>query len=229
MEDPLIATITVQNSKSVFRMQFNFEECTVQTNMMDQFCSLLQTFSEILKACNKEAEASYAAAGVQEMQKFKEEVIQSYLGRPSSLFGHSPRGSKEFADPEPADPALSSLKPIPSPRVSMGSQSCGVVGGTPGPSGSTVSARTNSTPEELMGSKSSPSSSVSAETPRRGLQRFWNYFGGSTKVQPMGAESVTIEPGNQSRERKGKRSPPSSKDRLGDCSDSFSSLSIPQP
>ena len=26
MEDPLIATITVQNSKSVFRMQFNFEE-----------------------------------------------------------------------------------------------------------------------------------------------------------------------------------------------------------
>ena len=28
--------------------------------------------------------------------------------------------SKEFADPEPADPALSSLKPIPSPRVPWG-------------------------------------------------------------------------------------------------------------
>ena len=50
-------------------------------------------------------------------------------------------------------------------QVSMGSQSCGVVGGTPGPSGSTVSARTNSTPEELMGSKSSPSSSVSDTWP----------------------------------------------------------------
>ena len=34
-----------------------------------------------------------------------------------------------------------------------------------GPSGSTVSARTNSTPEELMGSKSSPSSSVSDTWP----------------------------------------------------------------
>lgn len=226
MEDPLIATITVQNSKSVFRMQFNFEECTVQTNMMDQFCSLLQNFSEILKACNKEAEASYAAAGFQEMKKFKEEVIQSYLGRPSSLFGNSPRESKEFADPEPADAFVSSLKPIPSPRVSMQSQSCGVVGTAP--SGSTNS-QTNGMSERSGSKGSKCSSSTSEEAPRRGVRRFWNYFGVSTKVQPISTESVSIQPGTEPRDSKGKGSPSSSKNHSGDCSDSFSSLSIPQP
>eukprot|EP00435_Cladocopium_sp_Y103_P026240 s3444_g6.t1 len=178
------------------------------------------------------ADASYAAAGFKEMAKFKEEVIQGYLGRPSVLFGQSPRESREFADPEPQDPAfVSSLKPIPSPRVSMQSQSGGIVGGAPVPSGSTHSAKMHGTSEGSMGSKSGPSSPTSdkPKEKKRGLRRFWNYFG-SSKVQSMGAESVTIEPGNQPlvpRERKGL--PQSSKVLPGDCSESFSSLSIPQP
>ena len=54
---------------------------------------------------------------------------------------------------------------LPKRQVSMQSQSCGVVGGTPGPSGSTHSAKMNLTPEGSVDSKSSLNSPASEAWP----------------------------------------------------------------
>eukprot|EP00435_Cladocopium_sp_Y103_P037471 s529_g9.t3 len=46
MEDVLVATLTVQNSHSMFQVTFEFGECTLQTQMMDHMSTLLNNFAE---------------------------------------------------------------------------------------------------------------------------------------------------------------------------------------
>jgi len=179
-----VATLIVQNSKSVFRMQFDFEECTLQTNIMDEFGSLLKSLTQTLRSAGKEAAASYAECGAAEMKKFKEEVIQTYLGRPAELFGKSPRESKEFLSDLPNNevaqmpqvPEFPSWQSI-SPRGSFQSQKCCV----------DQRASTHSTPSKLKDETSVESNGPDDRKTSGGRmhERFWRYWSRSSKVQPV--------------------------------------------
>lgn len=94
----LIATIMVQNSQSFFRINLKFEECTLQTEVLEQLCKLLESVAASLEGYGEEESAAYSRAKVTGLRKLKEDVIQAYLGRPKALFGKSPRESKEFYD-----------------------------------------------------------------------------------------------------------------------------------
>jgi len=117
MDDMLVATLTVQNSHSIFRMSFEFAECTLQTQVMDQMSMLLTQFAESLESFGHKKGGKYASSGASELKKFKEEVIQSYLGAPKESFGNSPRETELEVEDLPGSVLLSE-PPRPKSRLS---------------------------------------------------------------------------------------------------------------
>lgn len=95
VEDKLYATISLQNSESFLRIALTFQECSLQTEVLNQLAKLLESFAEALDSFGHKADADYATRGINSLQKFKEQVIQSYLGRPTEHFGASPKETKE--------------------------------------------------------------------------------------------------------------------------------------
>jgi len=217
MEDygDLVATIMVQNNQTYFRVSLKFEECILQTEILEQLAKLLGNFANSLDGFGEEVNAEHARKKANKLQQIKEEVIQSFLGRPQELFGKSPRESREFAEenlipevptsPRPKTP----IKQIPeeAPHIledqrptsfSSEVRNNSKYSSTSGPS-TAVSGRNRRL--SLFGSdkKSSPSPRESSEPSRSwkspmgsslktGTERFLKLFRSSnvaTKVQPV--------------------------------------------
>lgn len=194
MEDVLVATLTVQNSHSVFQVTFEFDECTLQMQMLDHMSTLLDNFADSLLSFGHRKGGKYANCGANELQKFKEEVIQKYLGVPKERFGNSPRES----DLEVED--IPGLVPMASRRSRLSDRRSSLPNLTAPrydpsldwkePSYQTHSRK--SSPEECTGATGATLSNASkgtnvpspattspgtAGTGGAGLtQRFWNYF-----------------------------------------------------
>ena len=115
LEDKLYATICLQNSESFFRMSLTFQECTLQTEVLNQLSKLLESFSGALESFGHKEHAEYAIQGVDNLQKFKEQVIQNYLGTPNEQFGASP---KEYKESKELGISNQEVSPSPPPAAS---------------------------------------------------------------------------------------------------------------
>lgn len=200
MEDVLVATLTVQNSHSMFQVTFEFGECTLQTQMMDHMSTLLNNFADSLLSFGHRKGGKYANCGANELQKFKEEVIQKYLGVPKERFGNSPRES----DLEAEDlPGVVPMAP-PRPRSRLSDRRCSIPDLTAprtdpssldlkaeqiplsrqtSPQESTGATGVTKTPSTASDGSATPRTHVPSPAPTApgtagaGLtQRFWNYF-----------------------------------------------------
>lgn len=207
MNDVLVATLTVQNSRSLFQVAFEFGECTLQTQMLDHMSTLLGNFADTLLSFGHRKGGKYANCGAIELQKFKEEVIQKYLGVPKERFGNSPRESdlevEDLPGLVPMTPRRSRLSDrrssIPD-LTAMRYDSCTLDSTEPssysrlttpedstGPTGVSLSNASNGTNLPRPAPTSPP-----AGTGRPGLtQRFWNYF------RKKEASEVLNQPGSK--------------------------------
>lgn len=98
-EEEMLATIVVKHPKGSAHVSFRLRECSIQTQLLDQLCDVIASFVELCEDSGNEARAAHTRLGLCRLQDLKENVIQSYLGRPTDRFGKAPRESAEWKEP----------------------------------------------------------------------------------------------------------------------------------
>jgi len=89
--DKLVATISIANSKSCYRVQLKFKELCLQAEILDHIAAAISSCADTLHDFGFKEKANQARGGIAGVRQFKETVIQEHLGFPGSRFGLSPR------------------------------------------------------------------------------------------------------------------------------------------
>ena len=89
LQDDLVVTLVVRHPAGYAHVSLRLQECSLQTELLDQFCQIISSFEK-----HNRARAAQTREGFGRIQVLKERLIQSYLGSPRDQFGGTPRESE---------------------------------------------------------------------------------------------------------------------------------------